>query len=443
MDKAREFAMKILYDVHVNGAYANIALMKAFQKNSFDDLSRKFITELVYGAVKAGDTLDWIIKKYVNRPLEKIPPYIHEILRLGMYQIFFLDKIPHSAACNEAVELTKKYGHAGLVKFVNAVLRSAVREPERARINDDDKSIEAIALRFQHPAWMIERFIKEFGYDETVLLCKNNNKSPVLSIRVNTLKITRNDLLNRLKEEAVEAELSSWSDDGILCFSHPALNTWNSLHEGLFQIQDESSMQVSEVLGAKPGEFIIDACSAPGGKATHIATLMKNTGRLLAFDIHEKKIKKIKENATRLGITIIETQCLDARKIGELYFAKADRVLVDVPCSGLGVLSRKPDARWRKNPDEIKKLPDLQSEILHSAANAVKPGGLLVYSTCTILPEENDDVVNSFLRDNTDFKLEKTGELLPLKKRAENTVQFYPQRDFLDGFYIAAMRKES
>ena len=201
-------------------------------------------------------------------------------------------------------------------------------------------------------------------------------------------------------------------------------------------------MQVAAVVDAQPGEFIIDTCSAPGGKTTHLAALMKNTGRIVALDIYEAKLQRIEENAGRLGISIIETQLLDAREVGTEYENMADRVLVDAPCSGLGVLRRKPDARWRKEAAEIDKLPELQLSILTSAGHAVKSGGVLVYSTCTINEAENQGVVEAFLTSNPQFKLETTGEYLPVKKRSDKMVQFYPQRDNIDGFFIARMRKE-
>lgn len=443
MDKARETAMKILHEVHENGAYANVALVQQLRQARLSEIDRRFVTELVYGAVKAGDTLDWMLRRYVNRPLSKIPPMVRDILRLGLYQIFFMDKVPASAACNESVELTKRYGHAGTVKFVNAVLRTAVREPEKAAFPEGrGKAAEHLALRSQHPQWLVKRWIREFGYEETERLCAFDNEQAVLSLRANTLKTTRENLSDILAEEGAAVKYSEWAPEGLLCVQHGSLDAMSSLQEGLFQVQDESSMQVAYVVDPQPGEFIIDACSAPGGKTTHMAALMKNEGRILAGDIYEHKLVRIAENAERLGIDIIETKLLDAREIGGLYAKQADRVLVDAPCSGLGVLRRKPDARWKKTPELLQELPGLQLAILKSAAAAVKPGGILVYSTCTIAREENAAVVEAFLAAQQDFVLEDTGEFLPLQKRAEKLVQLYPQRDGTDGFFIARMKRK-
>lgn len=441
MDKARDTAIKIMNEVHENGAYANVALTRQLRKAELDDTDRRFVTELVYGAVKAGDTLDWILRRYVNRPLKKIPPMIREILRLGLYQIFYLDKVPDSAACNTAVDLAKKYSHPGTVKFVNAVLRTAVREPERAKFPEGKgHATEGLALASQHPQWLVKRWVKAFGFEETQSLCDFNNGQALLSVRANTLRADRDMLLAALKEAGTEAEPSKWTPEGVIITAHGSLDRLQPLQDGLCQVQDESSMLVAHVVDPQPGEFVIDCCSAPGGKTTHLAALMQDKGRILAGDIYEHKIDRIQENADRLGISIIETQLLDAREVGQSYPAQADRVLVDAPCSGLGVLRRKPDARWNKSEAEISELPALQHAIIESAAAAVKPGGVLVYSTCTIEPAENQAIVEAFLAKHPQFQLEPAGDYLPVK-RPEAMVQLYPQRDGTDGFFIARMRR--
>lgn len=441
MDKAREIAIKILNEVHEEGAYANVALARHLRKADLSDQDRRFVTELVYGAVKAGDTLDWILRRYVNRPLKKISPMVREILRLGLYQIFYLDKVPASAACNTAVELTKKYSHAGTVKFVNAVLRTAVREPEKAKFPEGKgKATEGLALRSQHPYWLVKRWVKQFGFEEAEKLCDFDNGQPVLSVRTNTLKTGRTELMQALEQAGAEVQESQWTPEGVLVTEHGALDKLAPLQDGLCQVQDESSMLVAHVVNPQPGELIIDCCSAPGGKTTHMAALMHNEGRIVAGDIYEHKLERIEENAQRLGIDIIEPTLLDAREVGEEYEDMADRVLVDAPCSGLGVLRRKPDARWNKSAEEIAALPPLQGEILDSAAKALKAGGVLVYSTCTIDRSENDAVVEAFLARHPEFTLEQTGDFLPVK-REEQMVQLYPQRDGTDGFFIARMRK--
>ena len=439
---AREVALKIINEVVHNNAYANIALAREINRGKLTDQDRRFITELVYGTIKAKETLDWMISFYINRPIDKIAPVILNILRLGMYQMFFLSKIPVSAACNQAVELTKKYGHLGTVKFVNAVLRNAGRSPEKIVYPDKQKQlVKFLALTYFHPAWLVARWVKRLGAEATEELCRINNVTPLLCLRTNTLKITRTELLVILESEGFVAEPSLWTPEGIICHSSPALSTLKSLRAGLFQIQDESSMLVAHVLGAEPGEFIIDACGAPGGKSTHIGALMHNKGRILSIDIHEHKLALTRENAQRLGISIIETPLLDARTIGTQYFGQADRVLVDAPCSGLGVLRRKADSRWRKEESMLKELPLLQKAILHSAADCVKENGILVYSTCTTEPEENQAVVESFLEERKDFVLEQTSSFLPPLGHDGTMVQLWPHIDHVDGFFIARLQR--
>ena len=425
MDKARAAAVKVVFDVNERGAYSNVALSKILKTDNLSDIDRRFCTELIYGTVKAGRSIDWIISKYINRPLKKVDPKVLAILRVGIYQIFFLDRVPNSAAVNESVELAKKYG-IGSSKFVNAVLRSAIREPDKAKFPTGD-TVEGIALSMFHPQWLVERWIKQFGIEETKLICAADNEEPPLTLRVNTLRTTREEILKSLQAQNINAELSSITAEGIIIKSGAgSLDKLDVLQNGLCQVQDESSMLVAHELNPQSNDFVIDCCAAPGGKSTHIAELMKNAGHVIAVDIHEHKIKQIKSNASRLGINIIKPLLLDARKIGDKFTDKADRVLVDAPCSGLGVLRRKADLRWKKTPDDLKNLPTLQLEILNSASEAVKINGTLVYSTCTLECAENEEVVNKFLSTHDNFKLEHMKTLLP-------------HVDGTDGFFIAKM----
>jgi len=438
---ARESALRIINDVNTNGAYANIALAQEIERGKFSDQDRRFVTELVYGTIKAGQTLDWYIEHYSSRPISKIAHIIRDILRMGIYQIFFLAKVPVSAACNQAVELAKTYGHPGSVKFVNAVLRSAARNPDKIKYPDQGTSpVQYLSLKYFHPEWLIKRWLAKHGFEFCEELCKINNLTPALSVRTNTLKTNRENLLNLLTEEGVVCEPSNLVPEGIICHEYPALSTLKPLKEGLFQVQDESSMLVSHVLAPSPGDFVIDACGAPGGKSTHIAALLQNKGRVLSLDLHEHKLTITRGNAERLGISIIETKAMDAVNLREHYFEQADRVLVDAPCSGLGVLRRKPDSRWRKHEDMLRDLPKLQLAILESAADCVKPGGVLVYSTCTTEVEENQEVVYALLKSRPEFTLQPAGLYLPTPK-ADEMIQFWPHVDKVDGFFIARLIK--
>ena len=428
MDKVRLAATKILYNVAAEGAYSNVALAQTLRQEKFSDLDRKFCTELVYGAVKAGASLDWKISKYLNRSLAKVDEKILAVLRIGFYQIFFLDRVPNSAAVNESVELSKKFCGLGASKFVNGVLRSAVREPHKSDfpIGDDVKSL---ALRNFHPLWLVKLFVEEFGLDVTKKLLEFDNTEPPLCLRVNFLKTTREKILDELKKFGIQAELSTLAPEGIICRGHGALDKFQALRAGLCQVQDESSMTAARLLNPQAGELVIDCCAAPGGKSTHLAELMQNRGRIIAADIYETKLEHIKQNAQRLGIKIIEPLLIDACELGEKFPAQADKVLVDAPCSGLGVLRRKADLRWKKNPDELKDLPALQEKILSSAAKTLKRGGILLYSTCTITRQENQDVVEKFLATHENFQLVEMQTLLP---NVTNT----------DGFFSAKLLKE-
>ena len=428
MDKVRYAAVKAVQAITTSGAYSNVVLAQILRVAKFGNRDRRFCTELVYGTIKAGASLDWKISKYMRYPIAKADPQVAAVLRVGAYQIFFMDRVPDSAAVNESVEIAKKMGGIGPSKFVNGVLRSIVRNPGRSKF-PSGKSPEALALRTFHPTWIVKLFIDEFGFDETEQLCKADNVNPPLCLRINSLKTTREKILEELKEAGVTAEESKIAPEGILCKDHGALDKLQPLREGFCQVQDESSMAVSRFLDPQPGEFVIDCCAAPGGKTTHIAELMNNSGRIVAADVFETKIEHIKMNAERLGINIIEPILFDARKIGEKFSGQADKILVDAPCSGLGVLRRKADIRWKKKPEEIEKLPELQFEILSGAAKALKPGGTLIYSTCTIISRENEEIVERFLKENPDFVFEDKEIFLP---HFHNT----------DGLFMAKLKKK-
>ena len=439
---ARLLALRVIDSVFSNGAYSNIALNKVFSANKVSDLDRRFITELVYGSIKAKGTLDWIIGQNVSRSLNKISPIILNILRLGVFQIYFLERIPASAACNEAVNLAKKFGHIGTVKFVNAVLRNCVRNKEKLTYpSREENEFMHLALKLQHPEWLIRRWISDYGIEATEKLCCFNNQVPPLTLRVNTLVITRDELLKKLAEDDFTVRSSEWSKDGIVCEKLPSLELLFKKYNKCFYVQDESSMLVAGILAPKPGQRVIDVCAAPGGKTTHLAQLMENRGEIIATDIHAHKIGLIKENADRLGIEIIKTDIKDAAENVETWNESADCVLVDAPCSGLGVLRRRAEARWTKTEAGLKEFPKLQLSILNNAARYLKPGGRLVYSTCTLESAENFGVVQAFLKLNQQYELAgfahpKTGE--PIKD-----LQLLPQNDWIDGFYICALKRKA
>ena len=332
---------------------------------------------------------------------------------------------------------------AGAAKFVNGILRSAVRGREAGTLLFPDKSADAalnLALTKLHPLWLVKHWLKQFGEEETEKLLDYNNLPPVLSLRTNTLKTTRSNLLEVLQAAGFEAVPSKWCEEGIICTKTAGLNALMEKAPDAFYMQDESSMLVAHAACSQPGMTVLDLCAAPGGKTTHLAQLMQNKGRIYACDIHPHKMELIKENAVRLGIDIIEPVLMDASVFKPEWADAADCVLVDAPCSGFGVLRRRAEARWRKNKKDLKVFPPLQKAILQNAARYVKPGGRLVYSTCTLEQAENNLLVSEFLNANTEF--EYAGFEHPLTGEAINELQLLPQRDNVDGFYICVMRRK-
>lgn len=439
---ARLTAALVINSVFSEGAYANIALSKALGQQNYNEQDRRFVTELVYGTVKAKGTIDWLLKQLTLRPFSKIEPKILNILRLGVFQIYFLDRIPASAACNESVNLAKKFGHEGIVKFVNGVLRSAVRSKEQLVYPDADKEPKQyLSLREFHPDWLVKRWLKQFGFEGAQALCRFDNAPPPLTLRVNTLVTDRKTLLANLQADGFEAEPSRWCEAGIVCTKIPSLAVLFAKYTQKFYVQDESSMLVAPVLAPQPGQTVIDVCSAPGGKATHLAQLMQDQGVVYAADIYAHKLKLIEENARRLGLKSIQTLLHDAAVLNPEWVEMADCVLVDAPCSGLGVLRRRAEARWRKTKLDLKTFPPLQRDILRTAAQYVKPGGRLVYSTCTLEQAENHYIPAEFLENNPNWQY--AGFQHPLTGETIDELQLLPQRDGTDGFYICALtRKE-
>ena len=432
----REAALQVLLQIWAEGAYTAIALNRVLQQAKLEERDRRFATELVNGAVKAKGTLDYILGQLVDCPLQKLEPVIRYILHLGLFQIFYLDRIPDSAACNESVNLAKKFSHKGTDKFVNGVLRSALRQKEILweTIQKDNP------LRLCHPQWLVQRWQKQFGEEETEALCRWDNEPANLCLRVNTLMTTRDAFLQDLREMGCDGEVSLWCPDGIVMTKSPGLPALLRTFPHSFYVQDESSMLPAMILQPKAGETVLDLCAAPGGKSTHIAALMGNRGRVTACDIYPHKLKLVEENAKRLQLEIIKTELQDGTLMREEWVEAFDRVLVDAPCSGLGVLRRRAEARWIKAEKDLREFPPLQQKILENASRYVKPGGVLVYSTCTLEEKENGKQAERFLQDHREWK--QAGFIHPRTKEVVKELQLYPQRDGVDGFYLTLLQKE-
>lgn len=441
----REISFNILSSIYSKNAFSNIIINKHL-KDERDKRKENLVREIVYGVLENNIYIDYIISKVSNIKMKKIHPKILTILRMGIYQILFMDNIPSRAAINESVNLAKKHSHKGSVKFVNGLLRNIDRNREEFMKIDEKDHMTRISIKYSHPKWMVKRWINEYGVDFTEKLCKKNNERPKLNIRVNTLKTNKKDLMNSLINEGLIVKEAEYGEDSLIIDNPSRISELEEFKKGYFFIQDESSTLVGQIMDPIPGSTVIDLCSAPGGKATHLAQKMNNRGKILSKDIYEHKIKLINENANRLGINIIETEISNALEIDKSLINKADYVLVDAPCSGLGLIRRKPEIKINKEEKHIKDLANIQMEILNNAKEYLKVGGALVYSTCTIEKEENINLIKKFLEKNSNFKLvnieDKIKEREKLDTLEEGYIQLYPHIHNTDGFFISKIIKE-
>lgn len=409
-------------------------------------LDRSFLTELTYGIQRWREKLDWVIRQFSNIPFDKIELETLYILRLGLYQILFLSRTPDSAAVNESVELAKRIRGKGGAGFVNAILRSVIRRKDEIHYPemDSDPALHISVIQ-SHPLWLTQRWVTEVGVEETMRICTFNNQISPCTLRINTLKIRPRDLVDQLKEKGLKTNPTHYSEEGMVIENPPPASELPLIKEGLYILQDEASQLVTTILDPKPGERILDACAAPGGKTTHIAQRMGHRGEIYALDIHKGRLDLIKEICQRLGIKIVKTIRGDATQ--PLPFprgVKFDRILADVPCSGFGTLRRNPDLKWKKGEREIRRLSGLQLAILSNLASYVKERGVLLYSTCTIFREENEEVVEKFLEKNSEYHLEAIDKTLPHKFSPfiqNRYFKSFPPKDGMDGFFVARLIK--
>jgi len=425
MDINRKTAYNTLMDVESKKAYSNLALNHQIRMSKPSNPS--FVRELVYGVLERKLTLDYYLDQLVDQGIDSLRNQELTILRMGVYQIGYMESVPEYAAVNESVALAKKYcrGKAGLI---NGVLREYLNRRIRMTLPErDEDEIRYLSVKYSYAPWIIEKWLEFYKMDFVEKLMEAGNQKPPMTVRYNWLKIVKGDLVKQLEERGYEVE------DGKICknslnIKGPGLLDTEFYRMGLFTPQDESSTLVAEKLDPKHGDLVIDVCAAPGGKATAIAERMNNTGKIIAADIYRRRLDQVDKEARRLGIVNIETTAWDATRVDSSLVEKADRVLVDVPCSGLGVIRRKPEIKYKEKTREMDHLPEKQLAILSAASEYVKPFGTLVYSTCTINPEENEKVVNAFLKKYTWFKKEERTLLLPSVNGT-------------DGFFICVMKR--
>ncbi|WP_027414538.1 16S rRNA (cytosine(967)-C(5))-methyltransferase RsmB [Aneurinibacillus terranovensis] len=449
---ARELAVQVLVQVESKQAYSNLELKQALNRAKLERRDVNLATELVYGTLSRLNTLDWMSQQFLSRPLHKLEDWVRNLLRISFYQLSYLDRIPERAAVNEAVKIAKLWGHQGIAGMVNGVLRSRLRQPDKIIIPSDLPYAKYIALLHSHPEWMVEEWIRQYGTSETVQMCEENNRAPGITLRTNRLRTNREALIETIQKQVEGAYLqpSSLTAEGINVSGIGNVAELPAYREGNCTVQDESSMLVAYAVSPESGMLVLDACAAPGGKTTHMAERMENKGKIIALDVHPHKLELIRENAQRLGISIISGHQADAREADRKLAGQTfDRILVDAPCTGLGVIRRKPDIKWHKWQADAGAIRAIQYEILCSAARLLKPEGKLVYSTCTVQPTENQEVIRRFLAEHADW--EADGDLIhdmpevirdKYPTLSEGYMQILPHHFHTDGFFISRLKRK-
>jgi 16S rRNA (cytosine967-C5)-methyltransferase len=440
MDSSRKLAVDIVDSILNKGAYSNIVLNSKLNKSGLQDRDKGLVTEIVYGTIKYKYTIDKILSSYLKYSTDKMDSFVLNILRTAIYQIYFLDKVPEFAAVSEAVDIAKKHKSLASSKLVNGVLRNYLRNKSKVYYNTKDK-IQILCFKYSYEPWLVELFIKQYGEDKIEELLSGLNSTPDVTLRINSMRISFEDAYNNLKTMGYEIEEGTVCPEAIRIIKGKSIEQNPLFKEGMATVQDESAMLVAPSMDLKPGLTILDLCSAPGGKTTHISELMNNSGKVYAYDIHKDKLPLIEQNANRLGITNIKCGLLDASVYNASLEDSADRVLIDVPCSGLGIIRKKPEIKWTKNIKQLNEIIKIQKSIMENAAKYVKPGGLLLYSTCTLNKSENENNVKWFLSKFTNFILEPVyyGEVENiLYDKFGATIL---PNNYMDGFFIAKLKR--
>lgn len=431
----REAALTVLMDIEENQTFSNLALGNALRKYQFEEkTARAFLTRLVEGVVEMRLRLDYVINQYSKTKIQKCKPMIACLLRMGCYQILFMDRVPDSAACNESVKLAKKHGFYGLSGFINGVLRTIAREKEHLQYPDETKElVRAYSVWSSTPEWLVEKLVADYGSETAKEILYSSLKDRKTSVRLNLSEIkrqqeTKETYKKRLEQAGITVEAGAYYEDAWLLSGYDFIHRIPGYKQGFFTVQDESSMCAVETAAIQAEDLVLDLCAAPGGKTTAAAAYAYN-GTVVSMDIAQEKLSLIEENVTRLQLKNVTIRCQDATVRMEDYIARADVVIADLPCSGLGIMGRKNDIKYRMTKEQIAELVTLQHTILQNAAEYVKPGGTLLYSTCTITKEENDMQMERFQKEHPEFQLRK--------KR-----QFLQGVDACDGFYYAVWKKK-
>lgn len=456
---ARARALAALLTQQKSGDPLDEVFNRLWERQAMDGRDRAFAMELVYGVLRRQETLDWRLEPALKKPLLRLPLIVQMLLRMGMYQLAYMDRVPVSAAVNEMVNLAK-VNAAQLGRdwsgLVNAVLRTVTRLPERPFPDLRSNPASALSIRYAVPQWICTRWIEQLGIEQAEAACQTVSVAPALALRVNRRRVTRDVFLEQLHQAGIAARPTTVSPAGVILDEGRAVTTIPGFREGLFYVEDEAAQLVPLLLDPHPDERILDVCAAPGGKATHLADLMSNRGQIVAVDRHAVRLQALKENCQRLGATIITPVVEDARELGTGAshqgvnsqippLGEFDRILVDAPCSGVGVLRRHPDAKGKKDTGMFARHQTLQAEILDRASAVLRPGGVLVYSTCSTEPEETEEVITRFCRNHSEWVRESIMPWLPASARPFVTVQgalsTMGNTLGMDGFYAVRLRK--
>ncbi len=424
-----------------DGERAKAAMSNALLQ--LDERDKRLLIELVYGVLRMRGFLDFVIDSHLKKPGKTLPLPLRNILRLGLYQILKMEKIPPWAAVSETVELVKATGLKGKGGLVNAILREVIRKKEAIELPSIEKDpIRHISIAASHPSWLIRRWVTRFGMADAIALAKANNEIPPLVLRANTLRITRHGLIDLLRERGIYARPTDYSADGIVISGDYSFLSIPDDLSGLLIAQDEVAQLCSHALNPRHRERVLDACAAPGGKTTHIAQMMGDSGEIIAVDKDRERLVLLEDNIKRLGISSI--RIIHGDLLAHLNLGLFDRILLDAPCSAIGVIRRNPDIRWKRNEKDLKRFHDLQLRLLKAVAGYLKIGGILVYSVCSTEPEEGEDVIAEFLRQQNNLIIDD----IPLSKGFKRFSQgrymrTYPHRDNMDGFFIARLCRVS
>ena len=438
----RGIAVKILNRVDRTDAYLDKLLEIEIKNSELKSEDKALLFEIVHGVIRWLGKIDWVLNGFYKGQFSKCIPNVKNSMRVALYQILFLDKIPDYAAVNESVEFVKKLQGEKSANLTNAVLRNIIRNKDGIRFPDEKKdTVNYLSAFYSHPNWLVKRWVNRFGKDFTTKLLIANNERPKHTLRINNLKTNPDELKTLLSEVGLNHSAGKYIEDYLQLSTLTNITNWEYFKKGYFSIQDESTGMACKILDAKPGMKVLDLCAAPGGKTTFIADRMKNEGEIVALDKFESRLDIFKKNIERLGITNVRAVAKDALEFNENDF---DRVLADVPCTGLGTLTKKPDIKWKKDLSDVRNLAKIQLELLEKSAGLVKVGGYVVYSTCTIEPEENIDVVNKFLEKNSNFELINVkGEIQDSLIDENGCAQSFPNKHNMDGAFAAKLVRKS